>query len=356
MKPGAPVRRICVVRMGGMGDILLATPSVRALSRHFDTTEIDFVVGKGMGAALTGIPYLRRVIEWDKKGDDTRPDKWLAFLMDLRRQRYDLFVNFHPSVKTFLMAAFSGAPRRITFRKDQRIQNDGHIRHAVEDFAKELAPLGIGLPSTSERYLDWCMPDAARVRANELLTEAGVGASDKLVLINPAASHLVNRWPKNHIAALIRGASRDLGPNVRVGLIGGPLDIPLAAKVVDRVAEDARPGLINWAGKLSIKELGAILERADVLVTGDTGPMHIAAAVGTPIVALFGPADPDRTGPVNHIGLRTPRGQSLVVVNRDGLDCVPCRKRYCRRGDTACMTQLPALRVLEAVRQQLQRP
>ena len=198
-------------------------------------------------------------------------------------------------------------------------------------------------------------PNEARIRVSERLTEAGVGANDKLVLVNPAASHLVNRWPKDHIAALIRGASHDLGPNVRVGLIGGPMDIPLADKVVDRVADDTRAGLINWAGKLSIKELGAVLERADVLVTGDTGPMHIAAAVGTPIVALFGPADPDRTGPVNHAGLRAPRGQSLVVVNREGLTCVPCRKRYCRRGDTACMTQLSAARVLEAVKEIVER-
>ena len=99
---------------------------------------------------------------------------------------------------------------------------------------------------------------------------------------------------------------------------------------------------------MSIKELGVVLERADVLVTADTGPMHIAAAVGTPIVALFGPADPNRTGPVG------PKGRDLVVVNRDGLDCVPCRKRYCRRGDTACMTELPVLRVLAAVHRQLE--
>ena len=345
MSAKGKIRRICVVRMGGMGDILLATPSVRALSQHFQTTEIDWIVGHGMAPALEGISYLRRVREYNKKGADAHPVNTLRFLTELRRENYDLFVNFHPGLKTFLMAGFAGAGTTLTFHKNQRFQADGKIRHAVEDFAKELAPLGIGLPCPKERYLDWFTPLEARVRANQILREKGVGSEAKLILVNPAASHEVNRWPAPRLAAFLEQAVSEFGAGVRVGLIGGPSDKKIADKILQQTSEAVRCQIVNLAGELSVKELGAVLERTAVFVTGDTGPMHIASAVGTPIVALFGPADPDRTGPVG------PKGRDLVVVNRDGLDCVPCRKRTCRRGDTACMTDLPAARVLASVRQ-----
>ena len=337
------------MRMGGMGDILLATPSVRALAQHFNTTDIDWIVGRGMGAALQGIGYLRNVREWDKTGPDAHAVNFARFLFGLKRENYDLFVNFHPGIKTFLMAAFAGATQTITFSKDQRFQADGKIRHAVEDFAKELAPLGIGLPCPKERYLDWHTPLEAQINAAKILCEAGKESDEKLVLINPAASHEVNRWPASRIAAFLEAADEAFGARVRLGIIGGPSDKKLAAHILEHVRPIVRARILDLAGKLSVKELGAVLERTDVFVTGDTGPMHIASAVGTPIVALFGPADPDRTGPVG------PQGRDLIVVNRDGLNCVPCRKRTCRRGDTACMTELPEAKVLQNVRRLLER-
>jgi ADP-heptose:LPS heptosyltransferase len=104
--------------------------------------------------------------------------------------------------------------------------------------------------------------------------------------------------------------------------------------------------VLNLAARLKIKETGALLARTNVLVTPDTGPMHIASALGTPMVVLSGAADPDRTGPLS------PR--DLVVINRE-LPCVPCGDRTCRRGDIACMTQMPVDWVMEAVRRRLGR-
>ena len=106
-----PIRRICVVRFGGMGDILLATPAVRALARHFGTSDIDFVVGRGMRPALEGISYLNHVIEFDKEGADARIGRFLPALAHLRARRYDLFVNFQPSAKT--VSDGVGIPRAV---------------------------------------------------------------------------------------------------------------------------------------------------------------------------------------------------------------------------------------------------
>ncbi len=340
------IKRICVVRMGGMGDILLATPAVRALSRHFtdadgNAPDIDFIVGRGMKDALTGISYIRNIIEFDKKGAHRRPAAFASFLREVKQARYDLFVNFHPSVKTFLMAVASGAPSVLTFRKDRRRQPDtGRVRHAVDDFTKELRPLGIA--HVDDRRLDFVVPDAAHAAVNSLLQAEGIDERTPLVAVNPAASHEVNRWGMEKFVGLFENIAARM-PGVRLVLTGGPGDVPLVNEIFEATDPEAR--IINLAGRVSIKELGALLARADVFVTGDTGPMHIASAVGTPLVALFGPADPDRTGPIG--------ARHLVVVHNEGLSCVPCQLRYCARGDHACMADLSVERVVDAVRRQL---
>ena len=104
--------------------------------------------------------------------------------------------------------------------------------------------------------------------------------------------------------------------------------------------------ILNLAGALSVKEFGALLSRADTLLTCDTGPMHIGAALGTPLVVLSGAADPDRTGPLTT--------NSTVLIER-ALECVPCRDRICRRGDVACMSRLTAVNVAAAVGERLGR-
>lgn len=338
-----PVRRVCVVRLGGMGDILLATPAVRALHRHYAqiqdaAPEIDFIVGKNMAPALSGLPYLRRIITFNKDGEDARLKRFVPFLIELRDARYDLFLNFHPSIKTFAMAAASGAPRVITFKKDRRRQPDtGRVRHAVDDFSKELRPLGIA--SVDDRRLDFFVPDAARARVADLLRAEGIAADDPLVVVNPAATRDINRWPPEKFVGFLDTMAAER-PDLRLALSGGPGDVALA----QGIAEATRAPVVNLAGRISVKELGALLERAQAVLTADTGPMHIASAVAAPLVALSGAADPDRTGPLS------PR--DLVVINR-ALPCVPCQGRDCARGDIACMTQLPVAWAVAAVTRRL---
>lgn len=334
------IRRVCFVRLGGMGDILLATPAVRAVSQQFGTTEIDFIVGRGMKDALTGIPYVRRVIEFDKGGEDARLSHFLPFLRGLRRENYDLFVNFHPSVKTVAMALASGAPRVITFKKDRRRQPDtGRVRHAVDDFTKELKPLGI--LNVPDRRMDFHIPAGAQEKITALLDSENIRPGDRLLVVNPAATRDINRWPPEKFVAFL-DAFAEAMPGVRVALSGGPGDVELVRGIVEQVRKDT--AVVNLAGRVSVKELGALLSRADTVLTADTGPMHIASAVGAPLVVLSGAADPDRTGPLY------PR--DLVVINRE-LPCVSCQGRSCARGDIACMTQMPVEWVLRAVRQRL---
>ena len=318
-----------------MGDILLSTPTLRALSEHFQTQEIDYIVDPSNVDAISGVSYIRHVIPFQKR-QDMRREIFLPFLRQLRAARYDLFLNLQPNVKTELMMLASGAKRRIRFYKDQRPQpGTQRLRHAIDDFAKEVRPLGVTVTS---RQMDFAIPEAAHRTAEALLLRSGLAPGQPFVAINPGASHAVNRWPASRFAQLLT-ALAERYPTVGRVILGGPRDQEIAEAVAKESA-----GAINLAGRVSVKELGAVLERAAVFVTGDTGPQHIAAAVGTPLVSLFGPADPARTGPIDV--------PALVVVNTE-LSCVPCRSRTCHRGDNACLRDLALERVLVAVEKQL---
>ncbi len=290
-------RRALFIRFGGMGDILLATPSVRALSAAFPGIAIDFVVGGGMTDALAGHPAVRNILTFDKRGVDSRLDHFLPFLWRVARTNYDLVVNLHPSAKSYLMAGASGARTRLTFQKCMAVHPEtGRVTHAVDDFAKELAPLGIG-PLT-DRSLDFYIPDAAHRVVAQVLGDRGIAVSDRLLVINPAASRPLNRWPLDRFADV--AAHWAAQPGVKVVVTGAPSSFKTVMDGLDEISlarsvalADSR--IHNLAGQLSVKEFGALLARADTLLTCDTGPMHIGAAVGTPLVVLSGAADP--TGP-----------------------------------------------------------
>ena len=335
-------QRALFIRFGGIGDILLATPSVRALHAAFPGIAIDFVVGGGMADALAGNPLVRRVWTFDKRGVDSRFDHFAAFLVQIARVGYDLTINLHPSAKSYLMVAASRAHTRLTFRKCMEINPmTGTVTHAVDDFAKELLPLGIG--PLSDRSLDFAVPDTARTSVAQMLRRLGVQPGERLLVINPAASRPLNRWPLERFREVAGDWAARL--DVKVAVTGAPSSFKTVMDGLDEVGlalevASADPRILNLAGRLSVQEFGALLERADTLLTCDTGPMHIGAALGTSLVVLSGAADPHRTGPLTE--------NSTVLIDQS-LACVPCRDRICGRGDIMCMQNLTVTNVNLAI-------
>ena len=341
-------QRALFIRFGGLGDILLATPSVRAVQAAFPGIAIDFIVGGGMKDSLSGHPCVRHVITFDKRGVDSRLDHFAPFLWRVAKAKYDLVVNLHPSAKSYLMAAASGAKTRLTFQKCMEVDPaTGRVAHAVDDFYKELAPLGVG--ALTDRSLDFVIPEAARLQTAHVLAEVGVSADEKLLVINPAASRPLNRWPLERFREVAAYWAAQSG--VKVAVTGAPSSFKTVMDGLDEISlarevASADGRILNLAGRLSVKEFGALLERADTLLTCDTGPMHIGAAVGTPLVVLSGAADPNRTGPLTL--------NSTVLIDRD-LPCVPCRDRICARGDVMCMQNLTVAAVHTAIELRMSR-
>lgn len=343
------MKAILVARFGAIGDILMATPTLRALRDKYPQARLVHLLERPLGDVLRGLAYVDAVIEFDKK-TGLRPTNFFPLAQRLRSERFDLYVNLQYSAKTALIGIASGARTRLVYRKDDGLRADGTRLHSVDNYLETLRPLGID-PAGCTRHLDFQIPAEATARIAERLTGLGIDQDATLVLVNPGASAASRQWPVESLAAFLDHARR-ARPDWRLALTGGPgRDQEIAAAVLARVE---RPDtVVDLVGKTSFKETGALLRRADAMVTMDTGPMHLAAAVGTPLVALFGPTAPQRTGPAPPPPNARRAVLPLALVHTDGLDCVPCMSRTCRRGDLACLVRQSPESVVAAVDRQL---
>lgn len=342
------MRRICVIRFGAIGDLLMTTPTLRALKRLYPDAEITVVTGNGMRPVLEGNPVVADIVEFDKRIDG-KVGRFLQFCAPLRARRFDLVVNLQRSVKSVLMAGLMRPGRILTHRTIDTKGASGRRRHGVDNFLDTLRPPGVD-PASCDRHLDWFVPNSARESLRTLLADCGVQDSDRLLLVNPGATAVSRRWTVPQLAAIVH-AVEDAFPDFRIVVCGGRgIDQELAAGAL----RDRPSAILDLTGKTSLPEAAALLARATVLVTGDTGPMHMAAAIGTPMVALFGATDSDRTGPMDPAPYRR-RGTALpmVLADRDGLGCAPCMSRTCARGDQECLRRLTPERVVDAVRRVL---
>lgn len=319
---------------GAIGDLLQLSPVVRALKERMPEARITVMVGDAASRDLFAHnPLVDETLVFDKKGEHR---SWGAFgklWMQVRRRRFDLIVNYQrSSLKGWLLATAALPCRVLVYRKAGR-----RIVHAVENHLEAVAALGID-PRTADHRLV-LHPGAEDVRrAEELLPRDGPAGRPMAALI-VGATHPVNRWPVEHFAALAGRLHAEL--HAAVILVGGARD----REIADAVARLAGAPLVDLVGRTSLLQSGAVLQRCGVAVSGDTGPMHMATAVGTRVVALFGAADPGRTGPV---------GTGHLVLQARQVPCVPCRSRICRHTPyLECMEQITVDAVFEAVKRLL---
>jgi len=321
--PRPPYRNILVIKPGAVGDLLQMTPVFRALKRYGPSSRTTLIVGSGSTASLfRNDPTIDAVIVYDRANASL-----LSLWKGLRKERFDLVLNFQRSnLRTWVLASAAFPCRLLVYRRAR-----SRTVHAVENYLETLAPLGI--PAT-DMALKLSLDEENRSFAGDLIRSRGLAGSP-VIALNPGATHAVNRWPAPLFAALADRIQRELG--ARALVVGGPDDVALAEEIIAR--SETKP--LSLAGKTTLLQLGAVLERCAVLVSGDTGPMHMAAAVGTPVIALFGAADPARTGPV---------GTGHRIIRAKDVSCVPCRSRTCsNRIPLECMEKIGVDEVLAAV-------
>lgn len=322
-------QNILIIKPGAMGDLLQLTPTIRALHRRFPHARIDIMVGNTASADLfRHHPDITDIIVYNRHAEH-RSFKTLLSLWQLIRSRsYDLVINFQRSnLKTWFLTSAALPCSILTYHKTR-----ARVIHAVTDHLKTVEPLGI---SPDGEELDLYLSPDDRQHATALF-EAHNLDKHPVVAINPGASHPVNRWSTAQFAALSDRVSNEL--NAAVIIVGGGSDTKLANEIDRRCSSHP----IILTGTTTMLQLGAVLEKSALLVSGDTGPMHMATAVRTPVIALFGAADPERTGPV---------GAGNRVIKANTLACVPCRSRKCSNTiKMECMELITVDEVFEAVR------
>jgi len=318
-----------VIQTAFLGDVVLTTPLLSVLASRYGP--VDVVTTPAAAGLLEGHPAVCSVIRYDKHGGGRG---WVGLRnigSQLRSRGYERVYLPHRSLRSAALALWSGAherigfadaPAAITYTSRVARQRTGH------EVERLLALAGMGRSETPPVSLELRAADHAR--ADAWLTSHGVGA--RFAAIAPGSVWGTKRWP--YYSELV---SRLNQPAV---IVGGPDDVPLAG-AIEAVAPER---LVSAAGVLSLRESAALIQRASVLVTNDSAPLHLATAVGTPVVALFGPTVPE-------FGFG-PRRAGDVTLGHADLPCRPCSRHgpeRCPLRHHRCMRELSVEAVLEAV-------
>jgi lipopolysaccharide heptosyltransferase I len=289
--PPADDQSFLVVRLGSLGDLMHTLPAVAALRCSFPRARLDWVVEEKWCPLVELVTIVDGVIPWRRSVRG-----WWTGLQGLRRRHYDCAVDFQGLYKSALLARFSGAPRRIGFHSgyarepgaarfyNQTVSPTG--RHVAEMNMSLAVAAGAKPPGVTQCPLRLPAEEVPTLRA--ILARAGI--SD-FIVVSPGGGWRSKCWPPERYGALCAEMWRRLG--VRAVVNAGPGEEALAEAVV-AAAAPATPLVLSP----SLRQLAALLGLVRVVVAADTGPLHLAAALGTPVVALFGPTDPGRNGPL----------------------------------------------------------
>ena len=340
-------KRILVIRLDRIGDVVLSTPVVSALRAAFPHAFIAMMVRPACRDVIEGHPALNEVILYEKETAHRSVRDTIRFARRLRRHQFDTALVLHPSNRSHWIPWLAGISVRIGYdRKCGWLLTHRRPHHKQEGEKHEavytlelLEAFGItGAPVAPTVAIQ----PAAAARVETFLREASVAPTDRVVAIHPSASCVSKRWmPERFAQVADRLADKQ---RVRVCLIAGPDDVRYAEAVQQRMQQPA----INAAGRLSIGELAALLKRCRLLISNDSGPVHVAAAVGTPVVDIFGRnqagLSPQRWGPL---------GAGHVVLHKE-VGCVTCLAHDCDI-EFLCLTSLQVDEVYRAAVAILQR-
>jgi lipopolysaccharide heptosyltransferase I len=343
-------RNILILKPSAIGDVVHALPVLAGLRRRFPAARIAWLVNPGCADVLDGHPALDEVILFERErfGRMTRSaDAALGFarlLGELRRRRFDLALDLQGLFRSGFLAAASGARVRVGLSDAREFAGVFHTHridagppdaHAVDRLWRVAAALGC--PGGPTDFAVAPSPQA-RAGADRLLAEAGIPPGAPFAVLVVGAMWATKLWSAEGFAAVARGLAARRGlPSVILGGAGDSVRAERVAALCDGAAA-------NLAGRTGLREAVAVLARATVVITNDTGPMHIAAALDRPLVGVFGPTSPERTGP-----FRRPAS----VVRAAGVACSPCYRRRCPT-QMECMSGVTAEQVLSAAERELE--
>ena len=331
-----------VVQTSFLGDTVLTTPLLAQLANR---GPVDVVATPAGAALLANHPAVRTVIPYDKRGDDRGLIGLWRLARRLRETGYDVAFLAQGSWRSAALALLAGVPTRVGFATSagrwlytKRVTHRDDLHHAARLLM--LARPNGREPTPAELRPSLVPGAAERDAVDAFLRERGVRPGEPLVAVAPGSVWGTKRWP------FYPQLAHALADSARVIVVGSGADAPLAEEIVA-----GAPGALDATGALSLLASAELIGRCGVLVTNDSAPMHLASAMGTPTVAIFGP-----TVPAFGFGPLAPRS---VVVGHDALPCRPCDRhgpQRCPLGHHRCMRELPPSVVAERARALLLNP
>ncbi|MFP3870724.1 MAG: glycosyltransferase family 9 protein [Syntrophobacteria bacterium] len=342
---------VLIVKLSALGDVIQAIPTFEALRRQYPRAHIGWLVEEEAADILRYYPGLDELLvcprrRWLGGLRAARPGAatdFLRFCRLLRRRRYDAVVDLQGLLKSGLWVALARGTRKIGFNGareaswkflNERLPSYDPNRHALERYLDVARYLGAEAGRTSIRDL-WNRAEGAQIkrRLARITRE-----TRRLVVCHPMSRWPTKLWPEDRFAHLARKIAEDL--KASVVFTGGAAD---RGKVSRIIYQAGCQEIFNWAGTTNLRELAYLYKHAALVIAVDSGPMHLAALLGTQVVALFGPTAPWRTGPYGE-------GHTVLWA---GLDCSPCFQKSCNT--MQCMAAITVKDVMEAVAGQLEK-
>lgn len=328
ISPSSP-RKILLIRLRRIGDIVMTTPAVAALKRALPQSSLTYIVEEPYRRLVEGNPDIERIIPVPAHQGLL---SFLGLVRRLRREKYDLVIDFHGGPRASRMTWFARAGLKVGYELkhkgsiyDRRVPRHraGARVHSVENHLNLVRAAGVDVREPWPRLTLPAARKEEAERIDKLLIESGSGDS-KLVVLHIGAGNAFRDWGTFNLSGLADRLARL--PGVRLALAGAAQDVPRA----EEIRRLSRRPIRSLAGELNLIELRELIARASLFVGPDSGPMHIAATTSTPIVALFGPTLPANFSP----------WQARATLVEKPLDCRPCKQKKCFPGDFRCLRKI----------------
>jgi len=322
-------KRILVFNVNWLGDVLFTTPAIRALRKQYPDSHIACVAPERCREILELNPHINEIISFDeRKANKSIPSK-IEFIYSLKKKKFDVVFLFHRSFTRLFLVWLAGIKRRVGYDRkklsflltDKIPAVDRDSLHRVDYFLNIVRPFCEGEPDKNYA-LKIDRSDTEYVK--KLLKENQIEENDKFVILNPGANWVFKRWPVEHFAKLADLLQDKF--KVRIVISGAKQDMDLA----EQIKKLAHNELTILSGKTNLKQLAALFKLAKLIVSADSGPLHIALAVGTRTVSLFGPTSSKITGPYDL--------QLHKVIQKNVTCAIPCFDVVC--GDGKCMKEI----------------
>lgn len=332
------MQKILVVNVNWLGDIIFSTPVFKALKKRYPGARVSCLAVPRVKEILECVPGVDEVIVYDEKGRDRGLFAKTRLIARLKQEKFDAAFLLHGSWTRALLVYLAGIPVRVghTRKKGRFLTHGapfpGEEKHKSDVYLSVIEAFGVPVP---DRACELSVSEQAKEEIVSILANEGIGAQEKFVVVHTSGNWGLKRWPKENWAGLIRRLSGEL--KIKVVISEGPAEIEWAEEVARLSA--VKPVVL--AGKTDLKQLVALLARADLVISADSGPLHIASCVNHNVIGIFGPTMPATTGP---------RGKARAVIFHKDVGCNRASCYYLACPDNICMKAVTVDEVFEKVK------